>query len=338
MDYLLKKFEGALIGTFLGDSLGKEREGKRERVEDEYIEKIVRSDFTWDGDYTDDTEMMIALCEALVEDKSFNPEKVAEKFVENYHSFRGYGRGTRKIIRLLKKGYRWDEVAKESFPGGSYGNGAAMRITPLGLLFFNKEEELMENAILSSMITHYHPLGVEGGVLMAYSISMAVKKDLRTFIPIDFVDVLIEKEAYIREMVYKKTYVYNGEDKAIYLNNLKKIKNYLLTSDVSLKQIKREIGSSSKAQRSVVTAIYLFLRNFNQPFNAIIDAISMGGDTDTVGAMAGSLGGALGGIDIFPKDKIARLKDDNKGKLYILSLAKKLYNIYREKNTESKGE
>ncbi len=319
---LKEKFKGALVGTFLGDSLGKEAEGKR-KLEENYIEKIRSHNYVWDGDYTDDTEMMIALSEALIEE-DFNPQKIAQKFVENYHSFRGYGRGAKKVIRLLKNGMSWDVVSKESFHGGSFGNGAAMRIAPIGLLYFRDEDELIKNAILSSIITHYHPLGVEGGVIMAYAVSMALKKDPRTFIPLDFVDVLIEKEPYIRERVYKYTYKYSGEDGEIYFLSLKRIKSYLLENHISLKTVKKQMGTSSKAHRSVLTAVYLFLRHFTYPFEGILDAISMRGDTDTIGAMVGALGGALCGMNVFPKEKIEQLTDEGKGRSYVLSLAEKL--------------
>ncbi len=327
---LLEKFKGSLIGAFLGDSLGKEVEGRRVTTE-EYVEKLKSCQYVWDGDYTDDTEMMIALCEALI-DSEFNPERIAQKFVENYHSFRGYGRGARKVIKLLRQGIPWHEAGKNSFPGGSFGNGAAMRIAPIGLLYFTQEEELIRNAILSSIITHYHPLGVEGGVIMAYAVSMAVKKDPRTFIPVDFLDVLIEKEPYIREVVYKYTYKYEGENIDVYLAYLKKAKSYLLENNVSLKTVKRQMGASSKAHRSVITAIYLFLRHFNTPFEGIIDAIAMGGDTDTIASMVGALGGALNGLSVFPQEKLSQLTEEGKGKTYVLSLAEKLYEKIKKDN------
>ncbi len=330
MTTFLEKFKGGVIGAFLGDALGKELEGKR-KVSGESIEEMKSPGYVWDGDYTDDTEMMISIMETLLEGE-FDPELLAQKFVENYHSYRGYGRGAKKVIRLLKEGHEWSEVARLSFPGGSFGNGAAMRIAPIGLFYFYNEDLLIKNAILSSIITHYHPLGVEGGVLMAYAISMAFKKDPRTFLPIDFLDVLIEKEADIREEVYKYTYKYEGDDREIYLYALKKAKGFLLENGIDLSKVKRQLGASSKAHRSVITAIYLFLKHFDTPFEGIMDAIRMGGDTDTIACMVGAMGGALNGLDIFPSEKVDKLTDEGKGKSYILSLSEKLY-----KKLEDKG-
>ncbi len=329
MATFLEKLKGGVIGAFLGDALGKEVEG-RKRLPEESIKEIESPGYVWDGDYTDDTEMMISIMETLLE-REFDPELLAQKFVENYHSYRGYGRGAKKVIRLLKEGHSWSEVAKLSFPGGSFGNGAAMRIAPIGLFYFYDENLLIKNAILSSIITHYHPLGVEGGVLMAYAISMALKKDPRTFLPIDFLDVLIEKEADIREEVYKYTYRYEGEDKEIYLYALKKAKGFLLENGVNLSRVKRQLGTSSKAHRSVVTAIYLFLKHFDTPFEGMMDAIRMGGDTDTIACMVGAIGGALNGMGVFPTEKIDRLTDEGKGKSYVLSLSEKLYKRLKDK-------
>jgi len=64
--------------------------------------------------------------------------------------------------QAMEEGQDYKHWANELFPGGSFGNGAAMRVAPVGLMF----EKLWEQARLSSLPTHVHPLGIEGYPLL----------------------------------------------------------------------------------------------------------------------------------------------------------------------------
>lgn len=119
---------------------------------------------------------------------------MARKFIENYYKepWRGYGPGPPKIFRMIKSGRKWNEnLDRELYPGGSFGNGSAMRVAPIGLLYFDDPEKLREVAYGSSRITHSHPLGLEGAALQAYTVALAVReeplflKELITFTRID---------------------------------------------------------------------------------------------------------------------------------------------------------
>ena len=152
---LKSKFLGALIGTGIGDALGAPFEGWS-RVKLEKIEEVAerREVLT----YTDDTHMMIGVAESLIRTRGFDGENMAQTFVKNYElePFRGYGPGPPRIFRLIRAGKAWDKAAQELYHGGSYGNGSAMRVAPIGVFYHDNPEMLREVAYKSSQITHTH--------------------------------------------------------------------------------------------------------------------------------------------------------------------------------------
>lgn len=134
---LEERFEGCLLGLAVGDALG----GKFEAQSAEAIRNRFPSaadliaypqDELW---YTDDTQMMIGIGEALTECGEIIEEVLCRAFVANYTPSRGYGRGARMVLEAMEEGRDHRAVAAEYFPGGSFGNGAAMRVAPVGLLF-----------------------------------------------------------------------------------------------------------------------------------------------------------------------------------------------------------
>ena len=135
MGRLKSKFLGSLIGTAVGDSFGVS--SKR---------------------YTDDTAMMIGVAESLIENKGFDAEHLVQTFVRNYDAepWRGYGSGPPAIFKMIKSGLSWKDAAEKIYPGGSYGNGSAMRIAPIGLFYYDNLSQLKEIAYQSSRITHTH--------------------------------------------------------------------------------------------------------------------------------------------------------------------------------------
>ncbi|MFQ6121627.1 MAG: ADP-ribosylglycohydrolase family protein [Dehalococcoidales bacterium] len=299
---LKSKFLGALIGTSVGDSLGASFEG-RWRVNPEEIEAIAerRKVLT----YTDDTHMMIGAAESLIKAGGFNGEDMAQTFVKNYElePFRGYGPGPPHLFRLIRAGAAWDEVAQSLYRTGSYGNGSAMRIAPIGVFYHDNPAALRKVAYKSSQITHSHQLGKEGAALQAYAIALATSLERQeVFDRRDFLNKLIN---YAPEGVYRE--------------KLNKIEVLLNQSDKS--RVIAELGNGIEAFNSVPTAIYCFLSQPHSFAQAILYAISLGGDTDTIGAMTGAISGAYLGFDSIPD----RWKNKLENRLYIEELAEKLW-------------
>jgi poly(ADP-ribose) glycohydrolase ARH3 len=298
---LKSKFTGALIGTAVGDALGAPVEGwSMEQVRSAYSEGN-----GWKmsyGRYTDDTEMMIGVAESLIKNKGFNGADMARTFIQNYDAKRGYGPGSKEALKRIREGESWEEASRKLFGGnGSYGNGAAMRIAPIGLFYYDSAEALREIAYKSSHITHSHELGKEGAALQAFAVALAVRG---------------QKEGMLPGL---KEFVQNN----VYKSKLRRIE-VLLDKDATKKEIIAKLGNGMAAFDSVPTAIYSFLRADSFE-DAVIYAVSLGGDTDTIGAMTGAISGAYYGDGAIPSEWTEQLEEGEKGKSYIKRLAERLY-------------
>ena len=136
--------------------------------------------------------MTICVAESFVECKGFDGADMARRFAAAFDPRRGYGPGAKRALRAIKRGAAWDEVGTKLFKGGgSFGNGAAMRVAPVGLFFYDDPARLREAAELSASITHAHPLAREGAALQAFAVSRSLVRETRaTFDAIEFVSEL----------------------------------------------------------------------------------------------------------------------------------------------------
>lgn len=303
-EILKSKFTGSLVGTGVGDAVGAGFEGWR-MVEPEEVKSAAdRRDVLT---YTDDTHMMIGMAESLAENQGFDGEHMAHTFMENFERepWRGYGPGPPRIFRLIRAGEAWDRVAERLYRGGSYGNGSAMRIAPVGVLYHDDLAGLREVAYRSSQITHSHELGKEGAALQGCAVALAANLDPAVALnPRQF---LAELDGFIHHEVYKQKL-----DKAADL-----------LSETDRATVAGELGTGIEAFNSVPAAVYSFVSHSRSFEEAVLFAVSLGGDTDTIGAMTGAISGAYLGIGSIP-DKW-RMKLENR--LYIEELAEKLYEI-----------
>ena len=311
---LRSKFLGTLIGTGVGDSLGVPFEGWREvRLEEIEQAAATRKVLT----YTDDTHMMIGIAESLIGMRGFDGEDMEQAFIRNYElePFRGYGPGPPYIFRLVRGGEAWHQAAQKLYHGGSYGNGSAMRIAPIGVFYHDNLPLLREVAHESSQITHAHNLGREGAALQAYAIALATS--LESPSALDPSDFLAKLRSFAQQEVYKQ--------------KLDSMKELLANPDKS--KVVAELGNGIEAFNSVPTAIYSFLTAPDFFAQAVLSAISLGGDTDTIGAMTGAISGAYLGIESIPVTWRGKLEN----RAYIEELAERLYSLYLDTNRERRG-
>ena len=294
----------------IGDQLGAPFEGQSPDVVTDLWNCIDQDAAEWirTSRYTDDTQMMIGVAESLAEMGKADGADMARRFAENHEPHRGYGSGAHQVLTALLAGCPWDQAATLVFPDGSFGNGAAMRVAPIGVFYFDNTSELRRAAELSAIITHAHPLGMEGAVLQARAVAEAVNASGAGFDPAVFLNNL-------------QVFVRNDCDE--YVRSLDQI-HELLTSDPSVSEIVAALGHDIRAHRSVPAAVYAFLSHPESFADAVKFAVMLGGDTDTIGAMTGAIAGAYHGVEKSPKTWIDALENTEKGRDYVRALAAKL--------------
>jgi poly(ADP-ribose) glycohydrolase ARH3 len=285
-------FAGSLLGLALGDAMGAPHEGG-------FVGR-----FAWwllgigHGDvlrWTDDTQMAVVLAESLAEHGWVDADELAGRWARQMERRRGYGPGTRELLQRILRGEPWQAASRAVFPDGSFGNGAAMRAAPIGLFFHDDPKGLLAAAELASSITHAHPLGIEGGVLIARATAQALNLGVNAagesqppaFDPNEFLiqlaDGCTQREFHDRLRAARR--IHTPEDAA------------------------GRLGHGVLAHQSAVTAVVAFCRCSDDFMKLMEFVVAVGGDTDTIAAMAGGLFGALRGLESLPSEFLDRLED-----------------------------
>jgi ADP-ribosylglycohydrolase len=162
----------SLDGLSVGDAFGERFFGAPDavlpRIEQRYLALA-----PWP--YTDDTEMAISVVEMLEAEGIVVQDTLARLFAFRMDDMRGYGAGTYRLLHGVREGIPWQRLSRAGFGGmGSFGNGAAMRVAPLGAFFADRDLGLVaEQARLSAEVTHMHPEGVAGAIAVAIGAALA---------------------------------------------------------------------------------------------------------------------------------------------------------------------
>ncbi|XP_045190282.2 ADP-ribosylhydrolase ARH3-like [Mercenaria mercenaria] len=291
-------------------------------------------------EFTDDSAMARSVAKSLIQNNGLDVKDMAKRFTREYlrESDRGYGGSVTTVFHALADSNYEDvfQPAKDQFEGqGSYGNGGSMRICPAGLfaekknLDFNQLRDLTEKITL---LTHSHVQAIHGAILQSYAVQLALRTttlDIDSFLQeliskmqVLEQEALQEKQKRKAEMAEKEEQVEAAEKSESkseeeekepdypYCAKLAKIRDFVRREELpDPNEIRDELGVYIAALDSVPAAIYCFLRA-SKPIEELKDrnafertimyAISLGGDTDTVATMAGSIAGAHYGLDLIP--------------------------------------
>ena len=274
---LWSNYSGCMLGSALGDAIGElafhfPEEGRlRAAVA---AAPVLR--------YTDDTAMAIGLAESLAERGGLDPEHLGRTFHRHFNRepWRGYASGPPTIFQMVEKsGLTYEEAARSLYGGqGSLGNGAAMRIAPLGL-FYHDAPDLYNQAVAAAALTHAHPLAQDGAAVQAAAVAMAVRLDPQKPFPRDNFLRRLLKLAKTSEIKRKLSLV-----------------KTLLKGKVPGPDAARVLGKTVRIDESLPFAIYAFLSRPHSFEDCLLGAVLNGGDRDTLGAMAGALSGAYLGV------------------------------------------
>ena len=197
---------------------------------------------------TDDSVMTVAVADWLINDVTLSHSQLAETMRKWGHKYPRAGYGGHFYLWLADK---------KQGPYNSWGNGSAMRVSPVGFAFDTLENTL-EAAKISAEVTHNHPEGIKGAQATAAAIYLAR----------------------------------NGASK-------KEIKEYITENfgyDLNMKcsDIRTAYSYEESCQRSVPQSICSFLDSTDYE-SCVREAVSLGGDADTMAAIAGGIAAAFYG-------------------------------------------
>jgi ADP-ribosyl-[dinitrogen reductase] hydrolase len=280
---------GCLLGLACGDALGRPLEFKSASTiaaEHGRVTEMLGNGTHRQpaGTITDDTEMALCIAESLVECGEFNPEDIADRFVAWYDSGPfDIGGMTRQAIQNLKRGHHWTmaghEVWKASPEGRNAGNGSVMRCAPLALAYPEPAEKLIRVSRDSSRITHADPRCVAGCAVLNLTIAALLQGEtdpLATALEYVDSDERPELTAALEPIV-------TGDDP-------------------------ETLPTSGYVIHTLQTALFDAL-TADSTEEAIVTAVNRGGDTDTIGAIAGAVAGARFGVDDLPNRWLAALDE-----------------------------
>jgi poly(ADP-ribose) glycohydrolase ARH3 len=308
MDRILSKFLGCLTGVAVGDSLGAQGEGSAETT---------REAAALSPRYTDDTVMTIGVADSLVDQKAFHYWHMAERLVKDYERepWRRYSATATRVFRMMRHGRKgFGMLDRDIYPEGSFGNSAATRVSPVGLLYHDDPRSLRDVAYHCASITHSHDLALEGAVLQACAVALAVHANPDDVNAVEFLGTL---STFTRSAPYQEKF-----------NCMIRF----LERGASRGAVIEQLGNGGGALNSVPTAIYAFLANpgFAAP---LLFAVSLGGDAEAIGSLTGAIAGACYGMESIP----VRWRETVENRDLIKRLGKDLWQVKQQINREAVG-
>lgn len=305
---LEQKFLGGMIGSALGDAVGEIAfHVARHGITPDSLQNVIQQmDML---SYTDDTAMAIGIAECITTGGNVEEQRLGDIFSANYdrEPWRGYAFGPPTLFRTVKqKKITYREAARQLFNGeGSFGNGAAMRITPIGLFYYD-DVDLYGKVEMAAAVTHAHLIAIDGAAILALAVAEAVKLDPAQEFPRD--DLLRKLREFARTEEMRK--------------KMREVEELVVSGAPCLEAAQR-LCLSVATHESVPFAIFSFFTNPKSYDKSVYGAIATGGDRDTMGAMAGGIAGAYVGLEGIPT--LWRNKLENR--TYMEELAKKMYGL-----------
>ncbi|MEV6551373.1 ADP-ribosylglycohydrolase family protein [Streptomyces sp. NPDC051597] len=241
--------------------------------------------------WTDDTEMACSVLAVLAVHGRIDQDRLARSFAEQHDFDRGYGPAVNRMLRLIREGGDWRELAAALFNGqGSWGNGSAMRIAPLGAWYADDPEQATHQAEISSYTTHQHREAVVGSMAVAAAAALAADPagPPTPAALLDGVVALVPRSA-----------VGAG---------LRRARDMLDYGDPATVAAVLGCGRRTSAHDTVPFALWSAARGLGDYETAFWTTAQVGGDVDTTCAIVGGvIAGAAGGAP--PAEWLARTEE-----------------------------
>ncbi|MEP6689248.1 MAG: ADP-ribosylglycohydrolase family protein [Gemmatimonadales bacterium] len=302
--------EGSLLGLALGDALGFVVEAAPPETASAYVDDWLLAGRAGErgaphfpfGQYSDDTQLARALLLGVCDAGGWDPAAFARRVAELFREGRdvGAGPGTRAAAQRLIDGQGWEEAGT---PEPYAGNGSAMRVAPLGVLFAADPALLRSAAVSQSRITHQDPRCAGASVAVAGAAALAMRSG-----PLDRPTFLGELAELVAPASDEVAALVRGLETWAHLAP-PAAAAHLRASGLDPGHTDPWQGISAFVLPSLAWSLYAFLAAPDDYWATVGIAIAVGGDTDSMAAMAGGIAGARVGIEGLPQDVLARLND-----------------------------
>ena len=321
MDPRFSRAYGALAGLALGDALGMPTQSMSpEQIRAVYgtITGLVDGDASQPyapgmpaGSVTDDTEQALLIASLLIRGRGSSSGHVALNAVEFAHALLAWEdsmieRGSLDLLGpSTKAALERVRAGEDPLTVGGEGttNGAAMRVTPIGIAVSTEDPEAFAKAVWSSCrVTHATRQGFQSAALVAAAVSMGIDAarspslDLRSLLwkAVTYVDSLPERGAWT-------------PDPDVIAATRRAMQLAVNPTSSSLECLVEQVGTSVASAHAIPMAFALLARDPSP--RALLDAANIGGDTDTIGAIAGAILGAVLGVEVLPADSLSMIEE-----------------------------
>ena len=321
MDPRFSRAYGALAGLALGDALGMPTQAMSpQQIRSVYgrITGLVDGDASQPyapgmpaGSVTDDTEQALLVASLLVRGRGTSSGRVALDAGEFAHALLDWEdsmieRGSLDLLGPSTKAALERVRAGEdplSVGGAGTTNGAAMRVTPIGIAVSTADPEAFADAVWSScQVTHATRQGFQSAALVAAAVSMGIDWDTPS--ASDMTALLWKALTYVDSLPERGAWPPDPDVVAATRRAMQLVAN---PASSSLECLVEQVGTSVASAQAIPMAFALLARDPSP--RALLDAANIGGDTDTIGAIAGAiLGGALG-EQVLPADSLSMIEE-----------------------------
>eukprot|EP01080_Neovahlkampfia_damariscottae_P003039 gene3039-5049_t len=317
---------GSILTVMIGDILGAGVEGHGSTTISKYYSSGV-TDFISAahmgiyelgeryGMYTDDTNSTLALATSLVQKQYLDAKHCAESYSKFYFTEpkRGYPDSAQKVLYGIKNGMDYKKTGTIAFQDGSYANGGAMRITPIGLAFRNATDDILYEACRLAIISsHVHPEAIDGAYIIVKCIQFGLSFDSKKG---------LDEIKFLKAM---KSSAKTEEMKKRIENLIKSFRN----GDSDEKALQKISGSFQiRAVEAVPVVLWGFIKYWKNPEEALIKMIGFGGDTDTTACILGGILGSIHGTSWIPHRWFDNMENGKFGRDYCIEMGRHLFDL-----------
>jgi len=253
---------------------------------------VAMADGPWP--WTDDTAMALSIYLTLERHGTIVQDELAGEFAARFINDRdrGYGAGMHRLLFNLSNGHPWRTESIKQFKGqGSWGNGGAMRVAPLGAYFSENIDVVVEQAKLSAEVTHAHEEGIAGTIAVAVAAALASR--------INGTGQSVNPTEFLREIAARTPDSITRDEI---------LRAVLLPLSSGVRHAAETLGSGGElsAQDTVPFALWCAAQHLDDFARALRFTVSGGGDVDTTCAIVGGIVALSAGLKSIPEEWLQR--------------------------------